>query len=303
MTFFKTTREKDQKDLGNLHAQRARLSDRSLAVQVELAALRNISGEAILDEQLQDDNDAAARRAERRRREADLEAEYKDISAALKALVGRIVTAIIEVAKQRAAVRRAEADKLGKDLDRHEAETKRLQDALEAHAETIYGVLVPAAAPPGVPRQAVSWRLPKSVQMAQKIAGLRTQADQIERAAVYGIERTSIEAPDLDGLLLGTHDIEILAPTEGEIREWFAAVQQRPAAHWGTWNEQDYGLQPEGPRVYHLEFCRGVIDPIASKSIRAPREARLRVVAIQVPAAAQAALVEVPAGELGGEAA
>lgn len=162
-------------ELEKLREERTKLDARLQTAERELATLRNISADVVLDQVLTEDG-AARRKTRERIRE--LEGERVDLQVAMRALDARIQAARRAVSREKAEKVRAEAAKLQAELDAHRAKTSELKKALEDHDGQSYGPVAGWLLEIGAPMP----NLPPAMKLEHKIRELLDQAVRIETA-------------------------------------------------------------------------------------------------------------------------
>ena len=209
-------------ELERLRKELAKLQERIDANQQDLAVLRNVSDEALLDQLLAA---GAESRNQTHQRVRELEDVAEDLRRAQRALLERIRQAQRAVNHERAEKIRAEAAKLQAELDQHSAKTAELKKALELHAGEPYfpqpgwmlnvGDSIPEAA------------FTPAVKMQMEIAKLRAEADRIEAGEPEGnvLSIQPIAQPPLAPALqappiLISEPTPLIAPPRG----WYPAV-------------------------------------------------------------------------------
>jgi len=222
-------------ELAKLSEQRTQLEKKAAAAVEEFAGLRSVSADERLDAFL-----SGAELGENRTRIAALEGQLEDLNAAKRALMGRIRTAMLAGAHEKAEKKRADAKKIQSELDKHQARTDELLAQLKAHDAVEYGPKGAIGLMP-VPGQLLPVPLTvrsRSAELAAQIATLNAAADAIEAEAAQSVKGGRAVGESLEELLLGATQ-HPLAPSEREIRAWFAEASARADCDWArneaTW--------------------------------------------------------------------
>jgi hypothetical protein len=221
-SLFGSPFDKCLSELRKLQAVRAGFATRMLADESQLAALKarvpDLEFAALLE-----DEGAAAGAASLRRDVREIEDRIAGRATAKSALRRKITETLKAMGKARAENLRKDAEKLQAELTAHCAEMDRRVDELNRFAGCRFVIDKSDQVPAGRPFIAgeYGWQEPKFTGMDREVARLKSNALRIEEQASFTRGGVSVET--IEELLAITNDIQRLAPTEPEIRSWYAA--------------------------------------------------------------------------------
>lgn len=263
MALFGGEIDRSALELKRTREQLARVDEKLLAAERELATLRASLPTAELTE-ISGGDSAAPMRA----RISDLQLHVSGLTAGRQTARQQIVEAIKERLRARAGVIRREATKVQRELDKHVAERGRLLAALVAHEgcpyvadltpagreEVIIGarhvVVVNGTPPPA-----------RSVQLQAQIDRLLNEARAIEqrRISLGG----QINGGNLEELLKAAHAEELVPPGDSVIRAWYETAFAQLEQEWAHIVAHDL---PEARRASGIRLRGDEPAPVPTRS-------------------------------------
>lgn len=218
MSILRSAVDNAQAAIEKLVATRRKLDAEALKASEELAALRSVSADAVLDEISAGGKPGAARK-----RIQEIEGELTDLVTARRACCLRISKAILELGHAKAEAKRDEAKPIQAELAKYNAECERLLGLLRQHTGIEWGPVEPWAmvwSAPGLLPDRGKPKLARGTELQIQIGNLNQEAARIEEAAREKANGGRVLASGSLAELLAAIAPEPLAPVASDVTAW-----------------------------------------------------------------------------------